>query len=146
QLKRLPQAVARRREMAHHYAEMLARLPGVVAPREPEWARSNFQSYCVRLPQEIEQRAVMQFMLDRKVSPRRGVMCAHREKSRWDGAWVCGPQADARGPEARRRLIESGRAQDHCILLPLYDGLTGEQQTRVVGTLREAIEQCGRKR
>ncbi len=46
---------------------------------EPKWAPSNWQSYCVRLPDELDQRHVMQAMLDLGVATRRGVMCAHRE-------------------------------------------------------------------
>src|SRR5690606_7013427 len=47
QLKRLPTIIACRRARAADYARMLAELDGVEAPIEPEWARSNWQSYCV---------------------------------------------------------------------------------------------------
>ena len=60
QLKRLPEAIARRREMAARYRPALADIPGLVLPAEPEWARTNWQSYCVRLPEDQNQREVMQ--------------------------------------------------------------------------------------
>src|SRR5205807_5761474 len=41
QLKRLPDLVARRRELADRYRRMLAEIPRLELPFEPEWARSN---------------------------------------------------------------------------------------------------------
>ena len=48
-------------------------------PFEPEWARSNWQSYCVRLPERVDQKQVMQSLLDQGIATRRGIMCSHRE-------------------------------------------------------------------
>jgi len=45
-----------------------------------------------------------------------------------------------------RRLVQSEQAQDHCILLPLYQQMTEVDQDRVVAALREALAQrvtCG---
>lgn len=74
QLKRLPQAISRRRQMAARYRQLLADIPGLVQPAEPEWARTNWQSYCVRLPENANQRDVMQRMLDEGIATRRGIM------------------------------------------------------------------------
>ena len=81
QLKRLPEIVARRRSLADRYLSCWRISPGWVSPLEPDWARSNWQSYCVRLPARCDQRAVMQAMLDAGVSTRRGIMCSHREEA-----------------------------------------------------------------
>ncbi len=72
QLARLDAIVAERRRLAGLYAEALAGLP-VEAPVEPDWARSNWQSYAVRLGAGADQVAVMQGLLDRGVASRRGV-------------------------------------------------------------------------
>ena len=53
QLKRLPEAISRRRELAARYRQLLEDVPGLVLPAEPEWARTNWQSYCVRLPKNV---------------------------------------------------------------------------------------------
>lgn len=53
QLKRLPEIVARRRFLARRYGKILLSIPGLGLPAEPEWARSNWQSYCVRLPRGL---------------------------------------------------------------------------------------------
>lgn len=127
QLKRLPEAVARRRALASRYQALLSGLP-LSVPCEPAWARSNFQSYCVRLPEGCDQRGVMQRMLDAGVATRRGVMCAHREA----------PYRDGRASRADR-LTESERAQDGCILLPLFHELTDADQDYVAHSLREAV-------
>ena len=71
QLKRLPNIVKTRRKLAQRYVEMLAELPGLGLPAEPKNMHSNWQSFCVRLPAQYKQRAVMQAMLDDGVSTRR---------------------------------------------------------------------------
>ena len=56
QLERLPELVARRRALASRYTELLGNIEGLILPLEPRWARSNWQSYCVRLPDRVDQR------------------------------------------------------------------------------------------
>jgi len=126
QLKRLPVAIERRRALAAGYGARLADLP-ITLPAEPAWGRSNFQSYCVRLPSGSDQRGVMQRMLDAGVATRRGIMCAHREPAYHGGGW-----------RASGSLIESERAQESCLLLPLFHDLTDADQDRVAQSLREA--------
>jgi perosamine synthetase len=127
QLKRLPEMVRRRRECAARYGKLLAKRPSVLTPSEPPWARSNFQSYCVRLPDDCDQHQVMQSMLDRGVNTRRGVMCAHREP----------PYAEA---PLRFPLHESEQAQDHCILLPMHPSLTDDELVYVAEVLESACQ------
>jgi perosamine synthetase len=125
QLARLPAIVARRRALADAYRALLTDVPGLQLPGEPEWARTNWQSYCVRLPDLCDQRTVMQAMLDDGVSTRRGIMCSHRE-----GAYRHLPR--------RRPLPQSEQAQDQCILLPLFPDMSDEDQRCVVAALRRA--------
>jgi dTDP-4-amino-4,6-dideoxygalactose transaminase len=127
QLQRLPEIVAERREQAERYGALLNDIPGISLPVEPDWARSNWQSYCVRLPETCDQRDVMQAMLDAEVSTRRGIMCSHREDA----------YADL---ENTSELRESEAAQDKCVLLPLYPGLAAHEQNRVARALKESIQ------
>jgi perosamine synthetase len=139
QLKRLPGIVARRRELADRYRELLPDIPGVIPPLEPSWARSNWQSYCIRLPEGCYQRRVMQGMLDAGVATRRGIMCSHREPTYiGERSWSCeiGPGNCGCSPSSCARLQESEKAQDHSILLPLYQQMTNEEQDLVVKALR----------
>ncbi len=49
QLGRLPEIVARRRELAATYAKYLDEIPGLRAVADPAWGTSNFQSYWVEV-------------------------------------------------------------------------------------------------
>ena len=70
----------------------------------------------------------MQFMLDRGIATRRGVMCAHREPAyRREHYRAAGP------------LAESEAAQDQAIILPLFHQMTSPEQDRVAETLTEAV-------
>jgi dTDP-4-amino-4,6-dideoxygalactose transaminase len=139
QLKRLPQILARRREQVARYRQQLARVPGLVLPCEPAWARSNWQSFCVRLPAHCDQRGVMQQLLDAGIASRRGIMCAHREPAYRMETWGCGQGPGACGcpPGACRQLAAGEEAQDRTIVLPLYDQMTDDEQDRVVAALYE---------
>ena len=132
QLKRLPVLINRRRELAARYRQLLASVP-VTLPAEPEWARSNWQSFCVRLNDKLDQRRVMQFMLDRGVSTRRGVMCTHLEPAYQDLPWHCGASI-----QREKALKQSELAQKHTIVLPLYHQMSDEDQDRVVESLKLA--------
>ena len=140
QLKRLPGVLERRRMMARRYAEHLAGVPGLTLPHEPAWARSNWQSYCVRLADRLDQVKVMQGMLDANIATRRGVMCSHREPAYSAGTWSCGPKqasCDCAAGQCKQ-LVESERATDHSVILPLYHQMTEADQDRVVAALRVA--------
>jgi perosamine synthetase len=128
QLKRLPELLGRRREIAATYSALLGEVPELRFPAEPGWARSNWQSYCVRLPKGCSQILVMQALLDQGIATRRGIMCAHREPAYQTQSWR------SVGP-----LTESERAQEECILLPLYHQLAHEEQELISANLRAAI-------
>ena len=131
QLRRLPELVRRRRTLAKAYGQMLADIPEVTPPVEPIWARSNWQSYCIRLPEWADQLGVMQTMLDRGVATRRGIMCAHLEAAYHDN-------------QVRFPLPHSEAAQQHCILLPLFPRMTDVMQEEVIAALRSALVGQGR--
>lgn len=123
QLLRLADIVAERRAIAAWYGEALADVGGVTPPVEPGWARSNYQSYVVRLPDGCDQRMVMQAMLDEGVSTRRGIMCAHREV----------PYA------GKYDLPVSEASQDRHIVLPLFPGMSRDDVDRVALSLAAAV-------
>jgi perosamine synthetase len=138
QLKRLPEAISQRRQMAARYRQLLAGVPGLVLPVEPEWARANWQSYCVRLPENTDQREVMQKMLDEGIATRRGIMCAHLEPAYREAAtWRCA-QVACKTDGSCPNLAESERAQDKGVILPLFSQMPEEQQDRVASALRHA--------
>ncbi|QMV03676.1 aminotransferase DegT [Devosia sp. D6-9] len=124
QLQRLPGIVAARRRLAGLYGDLLARVAGVAAPSEANWARSNWQSYCVTLARDIDQREIMQSMLDAGVATRRGIMNSHLERPYAGDGY---------------RLPRSEAAQAHSVILPLYDRMPEEDVEAVVNALDNAI-------
>jgi dTDP-4-amino-4,6-dideoxygalactose transaminase len=124
QLKRLVEVVPARRAMADKYRALLANNIGIEPPEEPEYARSNWQSYSVKLPEHCNQRQVMQTLLDNGVASRRGIMCAHREDGYKNGHDFDLPNSEA--------------AQDRRILLPFFPQLTDAELERIVSTLKMA--------
>ena len=124
QLKRVPGMVERRREIAEAYRRELSSAHWIGLPHEPNWARTNWQSYTVRLPDHADQRAVMQKMLDAGISTRRGIMCAHRE--------------DGYRTTRHSDLPNSEWCQDRTIVLPLYPQMTSADIALVAATLKHA--------
>lgn len=125
QLQRLPDLVRRRVELAERYTAAIELVPGLVAPNVPEWARTNYQSYAVRVLPEypLTRDELMQTLLDAGISTRRGIMNAHQEAA-YAGA-------------ARFPLPESEQARDSVVLLPLYESLSEAEQDRVLAVLRD---------
>jgi len=131
QLTRLPTIVSRRRTLAERYQAGLANIAGVSIPIEPEWARTNWQSYAVRVAAG-RQRPIMQKLLDAGISTRRGVMNAHREGAYSATTW-----------RSSGSLRHSEAAQETTIVLPLFHQLTESDQDRVIGELNAILSTVG---
>ncbi|MEH2139979.1 DegT/DnrJ/EryC1/StrS family aminotransferase [Nostoc sp.] len=142
QLKRLPEIIERRRYLAQQYQEKLVDVPGLKLPTQPNWAKSNWQSFCVRLIEKYDQLQIMQKMLDAGISTRRGIMCAHRESTYQSEPWSCGVEPKACECKVGKcdRLSESEQAQDRTVLLPLFHQMTQEEQDYVVKVLKIACQ------
>lgn len=128
QLRRLPQLLARRREIAASYDRELASVSQLELFAEPADARWNQQTYLVRLRDATaaQRDQVMQRLLDGGIATRRGIMSIHREP----GYAEFGAQS----------FPESERASEQCICLPLYTQMTGAEQDYVVQHLRRAVQ------
>ena len=126
QLVRLADLVARRRALVARYNDLLRDIAGLRLPLEMSWARSNWQSYCVQLPDRFDQMTVMQNLLDQGIATRRGIMCAHRE-------------APYQNEEQRHDLRQSEFAQDRSILLPIYAQMTEDDLELVARSVRKEL-------
>ena len=126
QLGKLPAMVDRRREIVADYREALAELPGVTPVEEPEAALSNYQSFWLRLGREwpMGRNETLQFLADRGIQARRGIMAAHLEPA-------YAQFADLELPATRRITEES-------LILPVFHTMTDEEIGRVVAALAEA--------
>jgi perosamine synthetase len=125
QLRRLPGILARRVALAERYTRALADIPGLVAPFVPDYTRTNYQSYAVRVTPEFPHTRdqLMQALLDRRIGTRRGIMNSHQEA--------------AYATEGPYHLPASEAARDNVVLLPLFHSMTDEDQDYVIDQLRE---------
>ena len=110
QIKKLPKIIDSRRKIDKLYRKHLKNIEWLQLPVEPPYARSNWQSYPVRvLPNSpISRNDFMKYLLDNGVASRPGIMNAHTEKPFFDVGW---------------NLENSEKARDEVILLPLFVGM-----------------------
>ena len=131
QLARLADVVAERRRLASVYAAAFEGHPALELHQEQPWARGNWQSYPVHLREGsgVAQVPAMQHLLDRGIACKRGIGNAHQEvayagRSNWTTA-------------AGETLATSEWLRDHTLLLPLFHGMTAEEQARVIAACRD---------
>ena len=117
QLKKLPRFFQERRDLASLYGEKLEKISWLELPHEPLHCRSNWQSYPVRVCEDapVSRDQLMQLLLDRGISTRRGIMNAHQEPAYRS---ICSP-------------AHSEKARDSAILLPLFNGMTESEVEEV---------------
>jgi dTDP-4-amino-4,6-dideoxygalactose transaminase len=128
QLGRLPEIVARRRELAARYSELIAGIPGLRPVTDPAWGTGNFQSYWVEVEPSFAatREQTMEVLAEADVSARRGIMAAHRQPAYRDVDTGSVP------------LPVTERLTDNTLILPVYHELTETDQLRVVAALRDA--------
>ncbi len=135
QLARLEGMLAERRRLAAEYARVLEKNP-VLAPHVARaGTRPNWQSYpaTLRAAHRRDQVAVMKFFLERGVATKRGVSNAHQEPAYRDPAlWRMGAGG----------LAVSERLRDEVVLLPLFNGMTEEEEAAVLAAC-EALAREG---
>lgn len=128
QLQRLPDVVARRRELAAAYGKYIAEIPGLRAVADPDWGESNFQSYWVEVEPsaDVSRDGLLVRLAEADVSARRGIMSTHRQP----------PYRHLTPPSG---LPHSERLTDHTLILPLFHQMSGSEQARVVEVLQTVL-------
>ncbi len=124
QLAKLPEVIARRRELAERYHKLLGEIDGLRWVTDPEYGTTNYQSFWVVLPDGFERTVVdvLSELLLHGISARRGIMASHLEPAY---SWVDLPVTDHL---TKRSLI-----------LPLFHQMTESEQDTVVAALAEII-------
>lgn len=122
QLKKLPEILTQRRKLAELYALHLNDFKELTLPMEPPWAKTNWQSYPVRIDTDIPQEDILQHLLNKGITTRRGIMNAHQEKPYLDARW---------------KLPISEDSRSTVILLPFFCGLYEDQIVFIKNALRE---------
>ena len=123
QLRRLRKIISKRRDLAEHYFDLFKDNERINLPYEPDWAKSNWQSFCIRLSSELNQKKIMQKLLDMGIATKRGIMCAHLEPAYMNEPWHTGNSIQDSG-----KLVESHTARDSTILIPFFPQLKKREQ------------------
>jgi dTDP-4-amino-4,6-dideoxygalactose transaminase len=124
QMKKLPEIIKKRREIDKLYRKHLSAIPWLKLPYQPDYAKSNWQSYAVTLLPEspISRNDLIEHLLKNGVAAKPGIMNAHAEKPYLDATW---------------ELENSEYTRDNVILLPFYVGLQEEQIKIIFNLIRE---------
>jgi dTDP-4-amino-4,6-dideoxygalactose transaminase len=133
QLGRLPQIVARRRELAAAYSELLADIDGLRPVVDPSWGTGNFQSYWVEVLPGFgtDREGALEALAIADISARRGIMAAHRQPAYQDR------------DTGSASLAVTEHLTDNTLILPLFHQLTEGEQLRVVDALRSVARLRG---
>ena len=123
QLRRVKKIISKRRDLAEHYFDLFKDNERINLPYEPDWAKSNWQSFCIRLSSELNQKKIMQKLLDMGIATKRGIMCAHLEPAYMNEPWHTGNNIQDSG-----KLVESHTARDSTILIPFFPQLKKREQ------------------
>ena len=124
-LKRLAAWNDERRRIALRYNELLASVDDVILPYEPEWSRAVYHLYVIRAQKRD---ALQSFLSQRNIST--GLhypIPLHQQKA----------YADAKSSNGN--LLVSERTAQEILSLPIFPGLTDDQQKQVVERIREFV-------
>jgi dTDP-4-amino-4,6-dideoxygalactose transaminase len=125
QCARLDGIVARRQELAAHYARLLAAVPGAAAPDNPVHIGHTYQSYVVLLAEGVDRDDVIRGMRDRGVETTIGTYSLQRQP--------------AYRRFVRRNWPVAAAVFDRTLTLPLFPQMVDGDQELVVAALAETL-------
>jgi perosamine synthetase len=127
QMEVLDQILDLRRHLAERYNSLLSGIPGIETPSDPPHVQRTWQSYCIRVraPLTVDRTELMRRLLADGIATRRGVMAIHDEKA-YEGT-------------ATRPLPHTEAATTDTLMLPLFPGLSEDEQDYVVSRLAEHV-------
>jgi len=128
QLERLDWLLTERRKIAEKYLNGLADIDCIRLPSEAPGYRTNFQSFSIYLQDNapLTRNELMQQLMDKGISSRRGIMTAHRETAYKEAS-------------SGVSLPVSEKACDQSIIIPLFVPMTDDEIIHVISSLRELL-------
>jgi dTDP-4-amino-4,6-dideoxygalactose transaminase len=126
QLKKIDAIVEERRNLAVRYEDLLSELKHLMIPKANDAVRPNRQSYPVTISKgaACSQLELMQFLLDKGIATRRGIMNAHQEPPYKLINWS---------------LPNSELCRDNTVLLPLYSSMGMENLQYISDSIHEVM-------
>lgn len=111
QVKKLPEILEKRRLIAQRYDESFSKFSFLYVPKVPLYCKHNYQSYWFEILENspVNRNELMQKLLEKDISTRRGIMAIHREPcySKYRASLPC-----------------TDRITANTILLPLYPSMS----------------------
>jgi perosamine synthetase len=128
QLRRLADMIAARKQQAQFYDRALAEISEVEPPYVPPYAQHAYTSYCIRMRPRarVSAHAVVTAMAARGVSCRHGIQPLHLEPC-------------FRETMAGVSLPESEAAARDTLFLPIFPGLTEDDQAHIIMALKASL-------
>lgn len=125
QFKKIDRIFSRRQEIAARYTSAFKNYPQIIPPYIPPHFHHTFQSYLIRLPGGAKIRdKVMQSLLEKGISTRRGIPGAHLEP----------PYR-----HLKAKLPVTELASRETIMLPIFTELTHAEQDYVIENVIQEI-------
>ncbi|MFS0911391.1 DegT/DnrJ/EryC1/StrS family aminotransferase [Microbacterium sp. 179-I 3D2 NHS] len=134
QMTRIDEIVSGRRRAAAALTSRVAGIAGVQAPTEPAGTAHTFQSYVVRLDDDIDRDEVIRRMRTRDVETTLGTYGMHLQ-----------PYFRERFAIPDAALPETTRAHHQALTLPLYPQLTDDDLDTVAEALRLSVWESPRR-
>ena len=130
QLGKLDELLRQRAKLADRYNQAFGEIEYLAPPRTPSYAKHTHQSYVLRLQPAapITRDELMQQLLERGISSRRGIMASHKEPL------YAQEYADVHLPETEAAVRET-------MILPLFPQMRPEEQEFVISSIKELVSQ-----
>jgi dTDP-4-amino-4,6-dideoxygalactose transaminase len=127
QMKKLPGILEKRRDIAKKYNTAFLKISSLKVPEVPDYAFHNYQSYWLEvLPgARVNRNELMERLLEKEVSSRRGIMAIHQEP-----AYVAYHAA----------LPHTERISANTIILPLYPAMTDKEVRQVIEGVKDSLK------
>lgn len=132
QMGRLEAIIAERREQADRYMDLLDGVAGVTRPSVAEGDLHTWQTYCVMLDDSLDRDQVIQDLALEGVETTLGTYALH-----------CEDYIQSRYGYREEDLPSAALAWRQSLALPLYPGLSMEEQERVVESMQKVVQQRG---
>ena len=125
QLKKLDYIVYERRKIAFKYLEAFKNIDRLILPLEAADNFSNYQSFSIQIEglSQKKRNSLMQKLLEKGISTRRGVMCCHLEE-------IYKSSKNSKG------LKLSATISDRSIILPLYVPMKGKDVDFIIDSFK----------
>lgn len=126
QMRKLPEILKKRQDIAKRYNDAFSKIGCLRVPKVPEYAVHNYQSYWFEILNNspVNRNELMQRLLEKGISTRRGIMAIHREP--------CYSEYNVKLPNTERITANT-------IILPLYPLMTDKEIQHVIDGVSDIL-------